>query len=803
MLRNNPGLAAIAVLTLALGIGANTAIFSVVNAVLFRSLPVPNEARLVVAQETEPAVTGRAGGYGVSYLNFSDWQSRSRSFESMAVVQSGEFTLTGVAEPVRVQAAIVSSRIFDVLGIPPALGRGFQPADDIRGAAQGFNSIVLGHECWRARFNADRGVIGRAITLDGQVYSVIGVMPAGVFPLKKEPIDFWITSAHGGDPLQPGTMNGSRGYRAYAAVLGRLKPDVSVAQAQAELTAIAGALERQYPENNTGKGVRVTQLRELFAGPARSLLWLLLGIVAAVLLIACANVANLLLARASSRSREIAIRSVLGASRWRITRQLLAESGLLALVGGALGLVLSLWGIELLLAVMPADLPHIAGLQPDWRVLLFTAGVSVATGALCGLTPAIVASRADLSTAIKDGGRAASGHRAGNRLRGALVVAQVAVSMILLAGAGLLLKSFYRLQQVNPGFNSASVLTAKVVLPEKQYDKPEAVRAFYASLLERIKALPGVTAASMAQSTPLTENDNGTNFDIVGRPFPKGRQPEARLRFIGTEYFATLGIRLRNGRDFSAHDGPGAAPVVIVNEAFVRRHFPGEDPIGKKLRLGWGGDDPKEIVGVAGDVRHRGLDDQPRPEMYVPHAQFATMDMTLLARTQAKPESLTSALASAVRGLDAELPLTEVKTLDQYRADTVALPRFNTALLLVFAAVGLILTAIGLYGVIAYSVAQRTNEIGIRMALGAQGRDVIRMIIAQGLRLTLFGVAAGLIGALALTRLIQTLLFDVSATDPLTFAAVTLLLGAVAGFACWLPARRAANVDPMVALRRD
>jgi putative ABC transport system permease protein len=457
----------------------------------------------------------------------------------------------------------------------------------------------------------------------------------------------------------------------------------------------------------------------------------------------------------------------------------------------------------LLLAVMPADLPHIAGLQPDWRVLLFTAGVSVVTGALCGLMPAIVASRADLSTAIKDGGRGASGHRAGNRLRGALVVAQVAVSMILLAGAGLLLKSFYRLQQVNPGFNSASVLTAKVVLPEKQYDKPEAVRAFYASLLERIKALPGVTAASMAQSTPLTENDNGTNFDIVGRPFPKGRQPEARLRFIGIEYFATLGIRLRNGRDFSAHDGPGAAPVAIVNEAFVRRHFPGEDPIGKKLRLGWGGDDAKEIVGVAGDVRHRGLDDQPRPEMYVPHAQFATMDMTLLARTQAKPESLTPALASAVRGLDAELPLTEVKTLDQYRADTIALPRFNTALLLVFAAVGLILTAIGLYGVIAYSVAQRTNEIGIRMALGAQGRDVIRMIIAQGLRLTLFGVAAGLLGALALTRLIQTLLFDVSATDPLTFAAVALLLGTVAGFACWLPARRAANVDPMVALRRD
>ncbi len=800
MLSKRPSLTVIAIITLALGIGANTAIFSVINAALFRPLPYPKDEQLVLLREKKIGDEDRLGN-GASFPNFQDWQAQSQSFQAMAIVQTTEATLTGEGEPARVPVAIVSSDIFKVLGINPLLGSSFKPESDIPGTADGFSPVILSYDCWQNRFAGDPKIVGRKVTFDNDSFTVIGVLPAGVFPVKKEPVEFWGTTAYGGDPKKQSTMNGSRGYRAYIAVLARLKENVNVAQAQAEMTALARGLAEKYPANNQQYETNVTQLRELIVGKARPLLFLLLGIVGAVLLIACANVANLLLARATTRQREMAIRAVLGASPWQIMRQLLFESILLSLIGGVLGLLISLWGVDLLVAALPAEIPRITGLTPDWRVLLFTIGAAMLTGILCGLAPAISAARSDLSEGMKDGGRSATPTR--GRLRNALVIGEIAIALILLVSAGLLLKSFYLLQRVDPGFDYKNVLTAKIVLPSDRYKSPAQTKVFYDSLLASIKALPGVIQASTAQSIPLTGNDNGTNFDVASRPFPKGQQQEARLRFIGLDYFPTINLAKLSGREFTVRDDAQAPPVVIINEAFARQHFRGEDPLGQKLLLGWGGDAPKEIVGIVGNVKHRGLDDKPRPEMYVPQAQFNTMDMTLLVKTNAKPETLTQAITAEVRKLDPQLPVTDIKTLDQYRSDTVALPRFNLLVLSLFAGLAFALTVIGLYGVIAYSVSQRTNEIGIRMALGAQVEDVIKMVVQQGMKLTIIGVVLGIIGAIGFTRLLESLLFEVKATDPLTFAGVAISLSLVALLACWLPARRAANVDPLIALRSE
>ncbi len=800
MLGKRPSLTVIAIITLALGIGANTAIFSVINAALFRALPFPKEEQLVLLREKKIGEEERLGN-GASYLNFQDWQAQNQSFQSMAIVQSDEATMTGEGEPVRVNVAIASSDIFKVLNINPMMGRAFKPEDDIPGAAEGLNPVILNYDCWQKRFAADRKIVGSKVTLDNEAFNVVGVMPAGIFPLQTEPVDFWITVAYGGDAKKQGTMNGSRGYRAYIAAIARLKDGVTVQQAQAEMTALSRGLAEKYPANNQQFETTVVQLRELLVGKAKPLLFLLLSIVGAVLLIACANVANLLLARATTRQREMAIRAVLGASRWQIIRQLLIESVLLALIGGLLGFVISLWGVDVLVATLPADVPRITGLSPDWRVLLFTFGAALVTGILCGLAPALSASRHDLSEAMKDGGRSATPAR--GRLRNVLVVGEIAVALILLVGAGLLLKSFWLLQRVDPGFDYRNVLTAKVVLSSDRYKEAAQAKAFYDTLLQNIKALPGVAEASIAQSIPLTGNDNGTNFNIVARPFPKGQEQEARLRFIGLNYFPTINLPKLNGRDFTDRDDALAPPVVIVNEAFARQYFKGEDPLGKKLSLGWGGDGAKEIVGVVSNVRHRGLADQPRPEMYVPQAQFNTMDMTLLVKTSAKPESLTQAITAEVRKLDPQLPITDIKTLDQYRSDTVALPRFNLLVLSLFAGLALALTVIGLYGVIAYSVTQRTNEIGVRMALGAQPLDILRMVLQQGMTLVFIGVGIGLAGAWAVTRVMGSLLFEVSTSDPLTFFSVAALLTFVALLASSLPAYRATKVDPVIALRYE
>jgi putative ABC transport system permease protein len=805
ILLKKPGFTFVAILTLALGIGANTAIFSVINAVLLRPLPFPDDRQLLVLQQTR--IGEKDKDRGVSYLNFLDWQAQNQSFESLAIVGTDEVTLTSEGEPLRVHSAIVSADFFNTLKIQPMLGNTFTAEDDQPGANSGFHSLMLTHSCWKNRFGGDTKIVGRTIKLDGKSFTVIGVTPPDIFPLQQEPVDFWTTVAVNGAVNQKESANASRGFPTYMGVIARLKPGVTLAQAREEMEIINGAIQEKYPASNAKTGVRLTGLRELVIGDVSSLLWLLLGIVSAVLLIACVNVANILLARAAARQREIAIRTALGASRWHIIRQLLTESLLLSLGGGLFGLLFSMWCVDGLVALLPADVPQVAGLTPDWRVLLFTFGITLLTGVICGLIPALTSTRIDVSEAVKEGGRASSGGVASRRLRNALVVVEVALALPLLIGAGLLVKSLVQLQNVNPGFETGNILTMQMSLSSQRYlgedFSPERINAFLQQMTERIKPLPGVREVSFAQCVPLTSVDNNTNFNIVERPYPKGQQPTAQLRFIGLNYFKTLNIPQVEGRDFTERDNPKAPPVVIINEAFARQYFDGENPIGKKLKLGWGGNDAKEVVGIVSNVRHRSLSDEARAEMYVPQTQFPNAGITLLIRSTIKPETLIASVKKEIYTLDAELPLTEIKTLENFRADTLALPRFNTFLLTLFAGLALALTIIGLYGVISYSVSQRTREIGIRMAMGAQRSDVLKLVIKQGMLLTCIGVAFGLSAAFALTRLITSLLYQVTATDVWTFVVMALLFIVVALLACVAPARRATKVDPMIALRYE
>ncbi|MGA9769113.1 MAG: ABC transporter permease [Blastocatellia bacterium] len=804
-LSKRPGFTAIAIFTLALGIGANTAIFSVINAALLRPLPFTEENRLVVLQQTR--VEEPEKDRGASYLNFVDWKTESRSFENMAIIGADESTLLNEGEPARVHGAIVSADFFKTLGIAPKLGRDFTPDDDLPGASDGQNSVMLSDSCWQSRFGGDLQIIGRSINLEGSPFTVIAVLPPGIIPLQKEPVDYWATVAVNGSISKQGAANASRGYSPYFGIIARLKSGVTLEQAKAELESVTAGMREKYRDTNARLGVSVTPLRELVTNDAGRLLWLLLGIVGAVLLIACANVANLLLARAATRQREIAIRAALGASVRHILQQLIGESLMLSLAGGLAGLLLSMWLVDGLISLLPKEIPRIAGLEPDWRVLLFTFGAAIITGILCGLAPALASARVDLSCALKEGGRSRQGAVLSGRLRNALVIGEIAVALILLTGAGLLVKSLIRLQQVKPGFETGNILTAQMVLPASRYlddqMNPERINAFLNSLTEQIKDTPGVRDVSYAQSVPLTSIENSTRFDTPARPFPKGQQPSAELRFIGIDYFKTLNIPQLDGRDFTPRDNPQSPSVVIINEAFAGEYFKDENPLGKKLKLGWGGDDPKEIIGVVGNVRHRSLSDDARPEMYVPQAQFANAGITLLVRSNIKSESVIATVKNAVYALDPELPLTEIKTLDEYRADSIALPRFNTFLLSLFAGLALLLTVVGLYGVMSYTVTQRTHEIGIRMALGASARDVLKLIIGQAMQMAFIGVGLGLVASFFLTRLMSSLLYGVSATDPVTFTVISLLLAGVALGACFIPARRATKIDPMVALKYE
>ncbi len=797
-LLKHPGFTAIAVIALALGIGANTAIFSVVNAVLLRPLPFAEPDRLMVVYESRIDRGGSRSS--ASYPNFVDWRDQNTVFEHMSTYRDTDFVLTGEAEPARLHGAVVNADLFPLLGVAPILGRPFRPEEDKPGDSG--RVVLLSHRLWHQRFNADPNVLGRSLVLGGKNYLVAGVMPQGFqFPVGGETIDLWSTVA-----VDSG-MLAQRGAH-YLHVLARLEPGVTLAQAKAEMDGIAGNLERQYPDENSHRGVNIVPALESLVGDVRPALLILLGAVGLVLLIACVNVANLLLARATTRHKEMAIRAALGASRLRVVRQLLTESVLLAMAGGALGLLVALWSTDVLVSLSQDDLPRAGQIGLDVRVLGFTLLVSLLTGIVFGLVPAIHSSRTDLTESLKEGGRGSTEGAGRNRLRAVLVVGEVAIAIVLLAGAGLLIQSLRRLQQVSLGFNPHNVLTFSIGLPEVKY-KPEQQVEFYRQLKARLESLPGVKSASAVMPLPLGGDRMRVTFETEARTIAKGDLPATEIRTIGLDYFKTIGIPLIKGRDFTERDDKKAPAVIIVNEAFAKQFFPGEDVIGKHIKPGISAGDEddegskmREIVGVVGNVKHLKLSAEADPEAYEPHAQL-TFDMTMLVKTETDPRSIVSAVQSEVRAMDKDLPAYGIKTLDEYLAASVARPRFNTLLLAIFAGLALILTAVGLYGVMNYSVTQRTHEIGIRVALGAQQQDVLKMVVRQGMTLTAIGIGAGLIGAYFLTQLLAAMLFGVSATDPVTFIAISVILAGVALGACYVPARRATKVDPMIALRYE
>jgi putative ABC transport system permease protein len=800
MLLKAPSLSIVATIALALGIGANTAIFSVVNAVLLRPLPFANSDQLMMVWETDPT-RGQVRG-SASYPNFADWREQNHVFEHLATYYNNDFILTGRGESTRLQGAVVNADLFPLLGVAPAIGRGFLPTEDKPGS--GGRVVLLSQALFQKRFNSDPNVVNQSIVLNGKNHTIVGVMPdAFQFPIQNEPVELWTTVAmdmEGKDPI-----TNERGAH-YMNVIGRLKPGVSKEQAQAEMTAIGARLEQQYPDKNLHKTVTIEPTLEALVGSIRPALLILLGAVACVLLIACANVANLLLARAMMRHKEMAIRSALGASRMRVVRQLLTESLLLSLTGGLLGLLLAVWWSDLLIALGKQNIPRALQVGLDWRVLGFTLLVSVLTGVIFGLVPALHSSKTELTESLKEGGRSSSDGARRNRIRGTLVVSELAIAVVLLVGSGLLIQSLWRLRQVSPGFDSQNLLTFVVGIPEVKYPTEKQAQ-FYQDLLARIETLPAVTSASSVVPLPLSGDLYRISFETEGRPVPKGEQPSADFFAVEEDYFKTLGVSMLKGRDFNVHDGAKDLPVVIVNQTFAQKYFPNEDPIGKRIRPGISTTvtEPvmREIVGVVSDVRNRNLSSELRPGYFMPMSQIPFNQMAVIVRTKNDPHSLITAVQNEVHSMDPEVPVFNVKTMDEHIAATVAAPRFNTTLLVIFAAVALVLTIVGLYGVMSYSVAQRTNEIGIRMALGARVTDVLGLVFKQGLTLVLIGEAIGLVGAFALTRLIRGMLFGVAPNDFMTFAAVALMLAVVALLATLIPARRAAKVDPLVALRYE
>jgi putative ABC transport system permease protein len=788
MLLKNPGFAVVAVIALGLGIGANAAIFSVVNTVLLRPVPYEDPDQLMVLKENMPP---KFPEFSISPGNFLDWQKQNTVFERIAAINGSAFILVVEgAEPERLRGARVSAGMFEMLGVNPMHGRTFLEEEDQPGHE---NVAILSGGLWKRRFAADPNVIGQPITLSGISYTVIGVMPPS-FGFPDRETDVWAPVAFTARDAQ---VHGGH----YLSAIGRLKQGTTVEQARTEMSAIAGRLAEQYPDSNTGWGVDVFSMQEYEVRDIRPALLVLLGAVGLVLLIACANVANLLLARATTRQKEIAIRSALGASRGRVARQLLTESVLLALVGGVVGVLLAQLGIGSLLALAPEDVPRVKDVTLDASVLGFTLLVTLLTGVIFGLVPALQSSRVNLNETLKEGGRGTTGGH--HRVRAGLVVTEVALALVLLIGAGLLIRSFYRLQQVNPGFNPSNALAVTVSLPGRKYQQPDQRAAFFTQLIEKVSTLPGVAAVGASQTLPI-QGDYLLGFIIQGRPpFPPGQEPSTNYYSVTPDYFRAMGIPLLRGREFTEQDRTGATRVVIINEEMAKRYFPDEDPIGKRIHVTQGPETFREIVGIVGDVKQYGLARPTTLQTYEPFLQTPYSSMTLVVRADGNLAPLGGAIRSQVLAIDKEQPISRIKPLEEVVSESVAKQRFSMLLLGIFAAVALVLSAVGLYGVMSYSVTQRTHEIGIRTALGAKQSDVLKLVVGQGMVLALTGVGIGLLAAFGLTRLMSVLLFGVSATDPLTFVALPAVLTLVALAACFVPARRATKVDPMIALRYE
>jgi len=809
-LKKSPGFAAVTILTLALGIGANTALFSVVNAVLLKPLPFPAPEQLVALGIYDARQKNPSEELGsLSYPDFFDLRDQNRSLMSAAVYRDRSFALVDEQEAKSVRGEMISADYFDVLGIKPLLGRSFARSDEQAGGGPGGLKAIISYDCWQRQFGAEKSVIGRTLTLDRQPYTIIGVMPQGFqFPIVTEPLDVYVTiadEASSTDGSKPNTEQ--RGAHMLSGIA-RLKPGVAIEQARTDLGTIGASLRKQFPETNTNFDFALRPLREDLVGDVRPALYILFAAVLCVLLIANANVANLLLARASVRGKEIALRAALGANRSRIIRQLLTESLLLSALGGGLGLILAQWGTEALITAMPQNIPRAASIQLDAVVLGFTLLVSLVTGVVFGLVPAWQASHVDLNTALKAGTRTGGGGERKATVRNGLVVVEVALALVLLICAGLLIQSFTRLGHVPSGLRTERLLTARVGLPAVAYPQNQNVIAFFDQFLPRVRALPGVEAASTIVPLPLSGSNMVTSFDNAESPMPEGQRPGAPVRIIGLDYFQTMGIPVRQGRVFDPNDQYESAPVVIVNERFAAKFFPGQNVIGKRIKPGFSADDKeermREIVGVVGNVKHLSLRNDDSPEMYLPDTQIPMSAPTLVVRTKvADPAGLTTAIRAELIKMDRNIPLTRVRVFDDYIARSLARPRFNALLLSIFAGTALLLTAIGIYGVMAYSVTQRTNEIGIRIALGAAQSSIFRLVVGQAMTLVAISLIIGIAGAFAATRLLNSLLYGVGAADPTTFVAIILLVYGVAFLAAWLPARRASRVDPIIALRAE
>ena len=795
---NHLGFTAIVVVTLALGIGASTAIFSVVNSVMLRRLPYPTAERIIAIQEISPE--GRR--IQVTAANFYDWRQQNTVFEHLAAIRNMSVNLVLADQAERIDMAQTSANFFDVFGVTPQHGRLFIPADEQAGHAP---VVVISDLLWRRRFGGDPSLVGKPVTLDGTNYTVIGIAPAGFqYPAKTEA---WLPPLRLVPELFTNMDVTQQRGMGYLNAVALLKPGVSVGQAASEMETITSRLRQQYPETNNRRFNRVLSLQDHVLGDSRKMLWLLFGAVMFVLLIACANVANLLLANAAGRQKEMAIRAALGASRLRVMRQLLTESAMLALAGGALGLLLSVWGVSLITKLLPPDFPRVHEIGMDWRVLGFTLAASMLTGLLFGFAPALHVSKTDVQEAMKETGRGSTGGLRRSRLRHGLIIAEVALSVVLLAGAGLLFRSFMRLQAVDAGFSSQQVLTARLSASGTNFPDDAATINFYDKVLQRLSTVPGVQHAGVINTLPLSKGPT-TAFRVEGRPLlTRDNWARTNFRSISNDYFRAMSIPLLQGRSFTAQDNQTTPFTTVINQVVAQREFPGENPIGKRITFGRVDSQQQpvwfEIVGIAANIRSSELREEPESELYFSANQSPFGTMALVIRSSVEPASLAASVRQAVSEIDKSVPVSDVKTMDHIVSESVTQPRFNLFLLGLFSGIALLLSVAGIYGVTAYSVTQRTHELGIRIALGAQVGDVLRMIMGQGMAVIGIGIVLGLVAAFVLMRFMNSLLFGVTATDPFTFAGITAVLIAAGLLACYIPARRATKVDPLEALRYE